>query len=310
MSSLAAFGRKLFRAIVASGELVDGPAKAKDDNKPYPVIIGAGFGRTGTSSIREGLNELGYKCYHMRETFTQKTGIHPKTWIFLYEEKMKLQKEKNIKSFDRWNEITLDYETYGQYFEFILDDSGYTASVDWPACIFYLELIEYYKRKGVNFKVLLSIRDSGEQWFRSYSQTIGAMPDMMSHWLWSLIPGMKHSMTLTKIVFKPTFEDDKRKQEKYMVNKYNQWIDSVKKFVDKDDLIIFNVKQGWNPLIKPLKLEIPKEYADKPDEFIRSNESKQLKKTMKRVQCIQMFANIVAIFIVCVILFFVFRMFV
>ena len=30
-------------------------------------VIGAGFGRTGTDSLREALCELGYKCYHMHE---------------------------------------------------------------------------------------------------------------------------------------------------------------------------------------------------------------------------------------------------
>lgn len=30
-------------------------------------IIGAGWGRTGTSSLREALNTLGFKCYHMTE---------------------------------------------------------------------------------------------------------------------------------------------------------------------------------------------------------------------------------------------------
>ena len=30
-------------------------------------VIGAGFGRTGTSSFREALNILGYNCYHMSD---------------------------------------------------------------------------------------------------------------------------------------------------------------------------------------------------------------------------------------------------
>ena len=32
-------------------------------------VIGAGFGRTGTNSLRVALNELGYKTYHMFEVF-------------------------------------------------------------------------------------------------------------------------------------------------------------------------------------------------------------------------------------------------
>ena len=34
-------------------------------------VIGAGFGRTGTSSLQGALEELGFgPCYHMYEVFT------------------------------------------------------------------------------------------------------------------------------------------------------------------------------------------------------------------------------------------------
>ena len=33
-------------------------------------VIGAGFGRTGTASLKGALEELGFdKCYHMQEVF-------------------------------------------------------------------------------------------------------------------------------------------------------------------------------------------------------------------------------------------------
>ena len=33
-------------------------------------VIGAGFGRTGTASLKGALEQLGYaKCYHMQEVF-------------------------------------------------------------------------------------------------------------------------------------------------------------------------------------------------------------------------------------------------
>ncbi len=34
-------------------------------------VIGAGYGRTGTSSLREALNLLGYKTYHMQHVMKQ-----------------------------------------------------------------------------------------------------------------------------------------------------------------------------------------------------------------------------------------------
>ena len=41
-------------------------------------VIGAGYGRTGTDSVKAALNELGYNTYHMYEVSTH--GDHQK-WI-------------------------------------------------------------------------------------------------------------------------------------------------------------------------------------------------------------------------------------
>ena len=41
-------------------------------------VIGAGYGRTGTDSLKVALNELGYKTYHMYECSLH--GDHQK-WI-------------------------------------------------------------------------------------------------------------------------------------------------------------------------------------------------------------------------------------
>eukprot|EP01084_Bolivina_argentea_P057938 105805_1 len=105
-------------------------------NKDHDIVIGAGFGRTGTTSLKAGLNTIGYKCYHMTEVIMRKDGdkTHKKLWQFLYEEKIKLKQAKNITSFMEWNLITLDIDKYGKYFEILLDNNDYNASVDWPSC--------------------------------------------------------------------------------------------------------------------------------------------------------------------------------
>ena len=39
-------------------------------------IVGAGFGRTGTASMKIALERLGFgPCYHMREVFERPEGI-------------------------------------------------------------------------------------------------------------------------------------------------------------------------------------------------------------------------------------------
>ena len=97
-------------------------------------VIGAGFGRTGTMSLKVALEELGFgPCYHMVEVFEhpEHAGFWEGAWCG--------------KPVD-WDGFFADYE----------------ATVDWPACTFYAELLE----KHPDAKVLLSVRDP-EKWYES-----------------------------------------------------------------------------------------------------------------------------------------------
>src|SRR2546421_981927 len=79
-------------------------------------IIGAGFGRTGTASLKEALEQLGFdKCYHMSEVMMNPG--HAKVWAAAGEGK------------------PIDWDALFQ---------GYQATVDWPACAFYKELMQHY----------------------------------------------------------------------------------------------------------------------------------------------------------------------
>ncbi|MSP42642.1 MAG: sulfotransferase family protein [Alphaproteobacteria bacterium] len=102
-------------------------------------IIGAGFGRTGTLSLKGALEQLGFgPCYHMIEVV------------------------KNPSLAAHWQAIgegkPADWE---EMFE------GYHATVDWPGCAYYAELAARYPLA----KVILSVRDANA-WFDSASSTI------------------------------------------------------------------------------------------------------------------------------------------
>jgi len=101
-------------------------------------IIGAGFGRTGTMSLKFALEQLGYPCYHMVECFP-KGPEHWKLW------------EQVGKGAPDWDAI----------FE------GFTATVDFPACTSYAQLADYYP----DAKVVLTVRDP-QKWFASVQSTI------------------------------------------------------------------------------------------------------------------------------------------
>jgi hypothetical protein len=101
-------------------------------------VIGAGFGRTGTLSLKAALEQLGFgPCYHMIEVF--KNPQAPQWWVDAADGK------------PDWNKI---YE-------------GYTSTVDWPNATFYAELADFYP----DAKVILTERDP-EAWFASTQNTI------------------------------------------------------------------------------------------------------------------------------------------
>jgi hypothetical protein len=101
-------------------------------------VIGAGFGRTGTLSLKLALEQLGFgPCYHMVEVF--KTPPAAGWWVDAAD------------GHPNWDKIF----------------AGYNASVDWPGATFYAELAAAYP----DAKVILTVRDA-EAWFRSTQATI------------------------------------------------------------------------------------------------------------------------------------------
>ncbi len=102
-------------------------------------IIGAGFGRTGTLSLKTALERLGFApCYHMMEVFAQ--PAHAETWRRAADD------------------AATDFEAVF---------AGYRATVDWPACAFWRELADAYP----SAKVLLSVRPP-DRWHASFRETI------------------------------------------------------------------------------------------------------------------------------------------
>jgi hypothetical protein len=101
-------------------------------------VIGAGFGRTGTMSLKLALEQLGFgPCYHMVEVF--RNAEAPGWWIDAAD------------GLGDWDKIF----------------RSYNACVDWPAATFYASLARRYPEA----KVILTERDP-EAWFASTQATI------------------------------------------------------------------------------------------------------------------------------------------
>ena len=102
-------------------------------------VIGAGFGRTGTDSMREAIGLLGFgPCHHMFEV-NQDEG------------------QRNA-----WRAVA-----NGAKPDWKSLFAGYSACVDWPSAFYWRELMEFFPAA----KVVLTYR-STESWWSSFEQTI------------------------------------------------------------------------------------------------------------------------------------------
>lgn len=101
-------------------------------------IIGAGFGRTGTASLKVALEMLlGSPCYHMSEVLG------------------------NAGHVDLWLDAASGNPDWDAIF------GNYVATVDFPASNYWRELADAYPEA----KIILSVREP-ESWFHSTQKTI------------------------------------------------------------------------------------------------------------------------------------------
>jgi len=185
-------------------------------------VIGAGFGRTGTLSLKSALETLGVgPCYHMVEVFSHPEHI-PMWHTLAFGGKVD------------WDELF----------------KGYQSTVDWPGCSYWRELAAYYP----DAKVLLSHRDP-EEWYKSMVATIYTamkqpIPDSAP------APAKMQGEMVKKAVVEKTFQnrfDDKD----YALSVFRSHIAEVKAAIPASKLLVFDVREGWGPLCKFLDVPIP-----------------------------------------------------
>ena len=188
------------------------------------MVIGAGLGRTGTLSLKMALEKLGFsKCYHMTEVLA-----HP----------------DDVRVWDR--------ATRGESVDWDALFRDYKATVDWPGCVFYAELMRRYP----DAKVVLTVRDP-ERWYTSARQTIHFVREAFPFWLPWLLPRMRrfHRM-LDRLVwvgmFHGRFED-----KSFAIEVFNRYNEEVGKVVPSDRLLVYEVREGWEPLCAFLGVPVP-----------------------------------------------------
>lgn len=183
-------------------------------------IVGAGFGRTGTLSTKTALEQLGFsRCYHMLEVGLH--AEHPATW----------RRAASGEDVD-WPAIF----------------DGYRAAVDWPACVFWPELLGAFPEA----KVLLTVREP-EAWCASFRETIAQVIEPPFPAGAEDILSMAEQVIVDR-TFGGTLGDDSHLMECY--ERHNQTVIDA---VDPSRLLVFDVRDGWEPLCAFVGRPVPDE---------------------------------------------------
>ena len=190
-------------------------------------VIGAGVGRTGTYSLKLALNQLELgPCHHMDEVLHNMPVQVP-----------------------LWSAAAAGEPDWSQIYQ------GYESAVDWPTACFFRELLSEYPTA----KFILTERDP-ERWADSFGATIYTLlagkdeaPEEMQAWL------DMASDVIAKTGFPPGLDRNA------LVNAFIAHVDAVKETIPANQLLVFEVRQGWEPLCDFLGAPIP------ATEFPRTN---------------------------------------
>lgn len=188
-------------------------------------IIGAGFPRTGTMSLKRGIEALGFgPCYHMIDF------VRDNSTIDFWEQKFKRQNND-------WSTLLNQHQSI----------------VDFPGSLFYKELMAFYPEA----KVILTVRDS-ESWYESVRSTVISTGKDIGKKEISKAEKLRveNFKRMRQLIWSEVFEG-RQNDKAYMINRYEQHNANVKEMVPSEMLLEYNVKDGWGPLASFLEVETP-----------------------------------------------------
>ncbi|MEV4170301.1 sulfotransferase family protein [Nonomuraea sp. NPDC049709] len=198
-------------------------------------VIGAGFGRTGTRSLKAALEQLGFgPCYHMSSVIAEPYRV--RQWLDVGEGRSR-----------DWDALF----------------AGFGSALDWPASAYWRELAAHYP----DAKVILTVRDPG-RWYDSVSETIfrsaleqrrGLPPHRrVIRWLvarrapdFALYPRMARA-TFIDPVFGGRIDD-----REHVIEVFERHVAEVRAAIPAERLLVFEPGDGWEPLCAFLGVPVP-----------------------------------------------------
>ena len=197
------------------------------------VVIGTGLSRTGTTTLRKVIEELGLgPCYNSTELFIRPRGIE--FWEAL---------EKGDK---------VDFEDFFK---------NYNAIIGFPCYIFHQQL----KGKYPDAKLILSYRDP-EVWHEDISRTVfesesshvnKAYADEVRSFDPYLADCILRIHGLQKRILEDNYFEGRFADKDFAVQRYMEWNEDIKTIYAEDELLEYQVTEGWGPVCEFLGLPVP-----------------------------------------------------
>jgi hypothetical protein len=201
-------------------------------------ILGAGFGRTGTLSLKAALAALGVApCYHMVEVAAHPE--HARIWAAAR------------------HAGTVDWST-------LL--AGYRAAVDWPAAAYWRELASTFP----DARVILTIR-TAQHWYESFSATIVALTSGLAPPPQS---GLRAIYDLTRELILDDIFGGRAHDAAHAISIYEAHNRAVVDTIPAARLLVHDPAAGWEPLCRFLGVPIPSApfpHLNTRSEFLRES---------------------------------------
>lgn len=197
-------------------------------------IIGSGFGRTGTKTVCDVLDTLGFgPVHHMTEVFG-----HPE-------------------QVPHWKALVS-----GEPVDFEKLFEGYVSQVDWPGAWCWEQSMAAFPEA----KVLHTERPE-EEWWNSFDATIRKR--MTTTGIGNAAPHLTDLNGVLKKGFRKFVASDPTDKAS-VLEAYRRNNEKVRDVVPADRLLVFNVADGWEPLCRFLEVpvpEVPFPHRNQRDEF-------------------------------------------
>lgn|GEM_PF-216744 len=200
---------------------VRNPGRAMDSTTSL-LVIGSGFGRTGTKSLKEALEQLGLgPCHHMHENVE-----HPEL-------------------VPHWQAVAA-----GKPVDWSRVFAGYRSQVDWPGAHVWRELSVAFPQA----KIVHTVRPE-DVWWNSFSRTIGKLGATYKQM--PLPPHIRDMLDAAyEMIEKQTFGDKMADREAALAA-YNLRTSQVRDAIPSERLLVFDVAEGWEPLCRFLNVPVP-----------------------------------------------------